>query len=182
MDDHAGALRDQIRVQLERVRAVFECVGRADRLGRQLARAARRHEADAGFAGRSRHRGMNPRASAPSTRSHPFVFTHSARSVTVCRSASASASSGVKSFEPHTGCRKSGTSRILRAEIHLSLCESRRSRQKISHDNSLRELGELLQIAEALDMALRAARSDAGKRAARAARAWRPAAVRNVWR
>src|SRR6266545_5342949 len=45
VDEHPRALRDQVRMQLERVRAVLELVRRADRLRRQLAGAARGNEA-----------------------------------------------------------------------------------------------------------------------------------------
>src|SRR5579871_4244827 len=49
VDDDPGALRDQLRVQLERVLAVLEHVARAHRLRRQLPRSARRHEPDTGL-------------------------------------------------------------------------------------------------------------------------------------
>ena len=49
VDDDACAARDQLGMKLEGVLAVLEDVTRADRLGRQLARAPRGHEADTGL-------------------------------------------------------------------------------------------------------------------------------------
>src|SRR5262245_9375204 len=43
--DHPGALRERISVDLQRVAAVLELVGRTDLLPRQLAGLAGRHEA-----------------------------------------------------------------------------------------------------------------------------------------
>src|SRR5258708_8912270 len=44
VDDHLRAVRDQVRVQLDRVLAVLDRAGYPDRPGRQLPRAACRHE------------------------------------------------------------------------------------------------------------------------------------------
>src|ERR1043165_7977955 len=44
VDEHARAVRDHVRVQLERVLPVLERIGRADRLRRELPRPPCRHE------------------------------------------------------------------------------------------------------------------------------------------
>src|SRR5688500_1628369 len=54
VDQDAHALPEGRRVQLERVLAVLERIGDADRVGRQLSRAARGHEAAADLAGERR--------------------------------------------------------------------------------------------------------------------------------
>src|SRR5207244_851710 len=47
VDQHPRPGRDRLRMELQRVLAVLEAIAGADRLGRQLARSARGHEAAA---------------------------------------------------------------------------------------------------------------------------------------
>src|SRR4051812_34820156 len=97
---------------------------------------------------------MNPRASAPTTRSQSFDLTQSASSSTVWRSASASASSGVKSLNPTPGVGKSSTSRIFErrsvtahslSQRHLAQVTPEEKRRQLA-----RELRELLHVAQRL--------------------------------
>src|SRR5882672_5033546 len=101
---------------------------------------------------------MNPRASAPITRSQSFSCTQVASCSTVSRSASASASSGVKSLNPTPGVGKSGTSRIfVRRSVTARSLSQRRVSQVAPEEQRrqlARELGELLHVAERLLAAL----------------------------
>ena len=99
--------RDQIGMQLERVLAVLEHVARADRLGRQLARAGApgRSRRRPRPRSRSRARSRAPRRRARGRRSLPSPT--SASSPTVSRSVAGSASSGVTSLKPTPGVGKS---------------------------------------------------------------------------
>ena len=131
-----------VRVQLERVLPVLERVGRADRLGRQLAGPPRRART------RSRARSaiaaprMKPRASAPSTRSGLRCAAPVRQLLDRLRRAPrGSASSGMTSLKPTPGCGQSGTSRIFVVEIHRAhayATSRRRARQKRSCDSSWR--------------------------------------------
>ena len=80
-DQHALPLLHGVLVDLERVGAVLELVGRADARRRQLARLAHRREAGADAGRRPRAPKMNPRLSMPTTRSMPLIRERQRRGV-----------------------------------------------------------------------------------------------------
>src|ERR671937_2033284 len=94
---------------------------------------------------------MNPRASAPRTRSGAFVFPHAPSASIVCRSASASARSGMMSRKTTPFCGKSGTSRTL--VLRSTAMSGRDELPQLAPEEELRELlrqlGELLEILHA---------------------------------
>src|ERR671937_859241 len=91
---------------------------------------------------------MNPRASAPRTRSGAFVFPHAPSASIVCRSASASARSGMMSRKTTPFCGKSGTSRTL--VLRSTAMSGRDELPQLAPEEELRELlrqlGELLEV------------------------------------
>src|SRR5919199_3098557 len=94
---------------------------------------------------------MKPRASAPRTRSGSFVFAHAPSSSIVCRSASASARSGMMSRKTTPFCGKSGTSRTfaLRSTAMSGRDEPPQLAPEEELRQLLRELGELLEVLHA---------------------------------
>src|SRR5919197_1798622 len=91
---------------------------------------------------------MNPRASAPRTRSGSFVFAQAPSSSIVCRSASASARSGMMSRKTTPFCGKSGTSRTFafRSTAMSVWDELPQLAPEEELRQLLRELGELLEV------------------------------------
>src|SRR4051794_27363767 len=91
---------------------------------------------------------MNPRASAPRTRSGVFSRAQAASPVIVSSSACGSARSGVTSLKPTPGCGQSGTSRIfsLSSTAYLAYEVA-----QTAPEETLREV--LCQLAERLHVA-----------------------------
>src|SRR5919197_2377189 len=103
---------------------------------------------------------MNPRASAPRTRSCSFVFAQAPSSSIVCRSASASARSGMMSRKTTPFCGKSGTSRTF--AFRSTAMSGRDELPQLPPEEELRELlrepGELLEVLHPRLAALRVPR------------------------
>src|SRR5919205_2663647 len=91
---------------------------------------------------------MNPRASAPRTRSGSFVLPHAPSSSIVWSRASASASSGMMSRKTTPFCGKSGTSRTF--ALRSTAMSGRDELPQLAPEEELRqllrELGELLEV------------------------------------
>ena len=109
----ARAVRDQIGMELERVRAVLELVRRAHGLRRQLARPPRGHEPAADLAGDRGAEDEAARLGAEDQIGLLLAGPASPSSAIVWSSACGSASSGVTSLKPTPGWGQSGTSRIF---------------------------------------------------------------------
>src|SRR5919199_4336705 len=108
---------------------------------------------------------MKPRASAPRTRSGSFVFAHAPSSSIVCRSASASARSGMMSRKTTPFCGKSGTSRTF--ALRSTAMSGRDELPQLAPEEKLRqllrELGELLEVLHPRLPPLRVAGAQSGR-------------------
>src|SRR4051794_4620890 len=93
---------------------------------------------------------MNPRASAPSTRSGCFPRPHPASSETVRCSVTGSASSGLMSLKPTPGSGKSGTSRIFVRRSIVELTSRPGHVPQVTPEQELRQL--LRQLGEVLEL------------------------------
>src|SRR5919201_5870468 len=94
---------------------------------------------------------MNPRASAPRTRSGAFVFPHAPSASIVSCSASRSARSGMMSRKTTPFCGKSGTSRTF--ALRSTAMSGRDELPQLAPEEELRqllrELGEVLEVLHA---------------------------------
>src|ERR671937_205151 len=81
---------------------------------------------------------MNPRASAPRTRSGSFVLPHAPSASIVCARASRSARSGMMSRKTTPFCGKSGTSRTL--VLRSTAISGRDELPQLAPEEKLREL------------------------------------------
>src|SRR5919206_3798972 len=108
---------------------------------------------------------MNPRASAPRTRSGSFVFPHAPRAAIVSRNASGSASRGMMSRKTTPFCGKSGTSRtlVLRSTAMSGRDELPQLAPEEKLRQLLRELGELLEVLHPRLPPLRVAGAQSGR-------------------